>query len=213
VDERAPAIHRGWLAFASWLTGLRASRSYAFVLLLVVIGFVFAATAPDERWSIGVLLLIQSVALMIAMWTSRAGPIGVRIAIRVVAIAVAVAELVHENRALTSASGILGGLLAAATIVVIARGVVSHHELNARSVIGAITVYVLLGMPFVFIFTVVAVIGTGRSSPRARTAYSRCGCNSASPPSRRSATATTRRPATPGTRSRSRRPSSARSTS
>jgi hypothetical protein len=161
VDERAPAIHRGWLAFASWLTGLRASRSYAFVLLLVVIGFVFAATAPDERWSIGVLLLIQSVALMIAMWTSRAGPIGVRIAIPVVAIAVAVAEVVHGNRALTSASGILGGLLVAATIVVIARGVVSHYEVNTQSVIGAITIYVLLGMLFVFIFTVVAVVGDG----------------------------------------------------
>ena len=67
----------------SWLIGLRASRSYAFVLLLVVIGFVFAATAPDERWSIGVLLLIQSVALMIALWTSRAAPLGLRIAIPV----------------------------------------------------------------------------------------------------------------------------------
>jgi Ion channel len=161
VDERAPAIHRGWLAFASWLTGLRASRSYAFVLLLVVIGFVFAATAPDEKWSIGVLLLIQSVALMIALWTSRAGPIGVRIAIPAVAIAVAVAELVREDKALTSASGILGGLLVAATIVVITRGVVSHYEVNAQSVIGAITVYVLLGMLFIFIFTVVAVIGDG----------------------------------------------------
>ena len=45
--------------------------------------------------------------------------------------------------------------------MVIARGVVSHYEVNAQSVIGAITVYVLLGMLFVFIFTVVAVIGDG----------------------------------------------------
>ena len=40
--------------------------------------------------------------------------------------------------------------------MVIARGVVSHSEVNAQSVIGAITIYVLLGMLFVTAFTVTA---------------------------------------------------------
>ena len=167
VDERVPAPGRrarhrgGWPAFRAWLIGLRASRSYAFVLLLVVIAFVFTAAAPNERWTSGVLLLIISVTLIIALWTSRAAPIGLRVAIPALAIAVAVAELVHEDRALTSASGVLGGLLVAATIVVITHGVVSHSEVNAQSVIGAVTVYILLGMLFIFIYTVVAVIGDG----------------------------------------------------
>jgi hypothetical protein len=167
VDERVPAPgrrahhRRGWPAFRAWLIGLRASRSYAFVLLLVVIAFVFAAAAPDERWASGVLVLIESVTLLIALWTSRAAPIRLRIAIPALAIAVAAAELAHEDQALTSASGVLGGLLLAATIVVIARGVVSHDEVSAQSVIGAITVYVLLGMLFISAYTVVAVIGDG----------------------------------------------------
>lgn len=141
--------------------GLRASRSYAFVLLLVVIAFVFTAAAPDERWAHGVLVLIESVTLLIALWTSRAAPIGLRIAIPAIAFGVAAAQLVHEDQALNSASGVLGGLLVVTTIVVIARGVVSHSEVNAQSVIGAITIYVLLGMLFVFTYTVVAVIGDG----------------------------------------------------
>ena len=166
MDERVPAPgrrahRRGWPAARAWLIGLRASRSYAFVLLLVVVAFVFTAAAPDERWAHGVLVLIESITLLIALWTSRAAPIGLRIAIPAVAFGVAVAQLVHEDQALTSASGVLGGLLVAATIVVIARGVVSHSEVNAQSVIGAITIYVLLGMLFVSAYTVVAVIGDG----------------------------------------------------
>ena len=45
--------------------------------------------------------------------------------------------------------------------MVIVHGVISHSEVNAQSVIGAITVYILLGMLFIFIYTVVAVIGDG----------------------------------------------------
>jgi hypothetical protein len=165
MDERVPTPRRrvhpggGWRAVRAWLIGLRASRSYAFVLLLVVVAFVFTAAAPDARWASGVLVVIESVTLLIALWTSRTAPIGLRIVIPAVAFGVAVAQLVHEDEALTSASGVLGGLLVVTTIVVIARGVVSHAEVNAQSVIGAITVYVLLGMLFVFIYTVVAVIG------------------------------------------------------
>jgi hypothetical protein len=167
VDEQVPGTgrrthrRRGWRAFKSWLIGLRASRSYAFILLLVIIAFVFAAAAPDARWASGVLVLIESVTLLIALWTSRAAPLGIRVAITAVAIAVAVAHIVHEDQALASASGLLGGLLLAATIVVIVAGVISHSEVNAQSVIGAITIYILLGMVFISIYTVVAVLGDG----------------------------------------------------
>ena len=71
------ASGRGWQAFRSRLIGLRARRSYAFILLLVVIAFVFAAAAPDERWASGVLVLIESVTLLIALWTSRAAPLNI----------------------------------------------------------------------------------------------------------------------------------------
>lgn len=157
-EGRRPSDGR---AVRAWLIGLRASRSYAFVLLLVVIAFVFTASAPDERWATGVLLLIMSVTLLVALWTSRAAPVGLRVAIPAIAAALAVAQLVHEDQALTSASGVLGGLLVIATIVVIAHGVVTHGVVNAQSVIGAVTIYVLLGMLFVFAYTVVAVIGSG----------------------------------------------------
>ena len=167
VDEQVPAAgrrthrRRGWPAFKSWLIGLRASRSYAFILLLVIIAFVFAAAAPDARWASGVLVLIESVTLLVALWTSRAAPLGLRVAIPAVAIAVAVAHIVHEDQALASASGLLGGLLLAATIVVIVAGVTSHSEVDAQSVIGAITIYILLGMVFISIYTVIAVLGDG----------------------------------------------------
>ena len=54
---------------------LRASRSYSFVLLVILVGFAFTATAPDEPWSRGVLLLIQCGTLIAALWASRSGPL------------------------------------------------------------------------------------------------------------------------------------------
>jgi len=161
VDEPVPVHGRRERAFRTWLIGLRASRSYAFVLLLVVIAFVFTAAAPDERWATAVLVLIMSVTLLVALWTSREAPIGLRVAIPTLAISVAVAQLVREDQALDTASGVFGGLLVAGTIVVIVRGVASHTEVNAQTVLGAISVYVLIGMLFLFAYTVVAVTGDG----------------------------------------------------
>jgi hypothetical protein len=143
------------------LLRLRASRSYAFVLLLVVIGFVFAASAPEERWAHAVLILLQSATLLVALWTSRSAPIGARVVIPVVAIGVAVAQILSGDTALATASGLLSGLLVVSTMVVIVRGVVVDGEINAQSVLGAITVYILIGMLFVFIYTAVAVAGDG----------------------------------------------------
>jgi len=140
---------------------LRAARSYAFVLLLVVVGFVFAAAAPEARWARAVLVLIESATLLVALWTSRATPAGARVVIPAVAIAVAVAQIATGDTALATASGLFSGLLVIATIVVIARGVISAGVVDAQSVLGAITVYILVGMLFVFVYTVVAVTGDG----------------------------------------------------
>ena len=52
---------------------LRASRSYRFVLLLILVSFVFTAAAPDTSWAISVLVLIQSFTLVTALWTSGLG--------------------------------------------------------------------------------------------------------------------------------------------
>jgi ion channel len=149
---------------AAFARELRSSHSYAFVLLVILVSFAFAATAPDAPWSRGVLVLIECGALAVALWTSRSGPLRIRPApfvLLTVTIAIAVAEILTDNKALTSIAGALGGLLVITVIVAIVRGITSEGTVSQRSVIGAICVYFQLGMLFLFAYGTVALLESG----------------------------------------------------
>jgi hypothetical protein len=131
------------------------------VLALVVASFLFIAFAPEERWSRGVLLLLEAATLVVALWTSRASGLAPRLMVVAVAVLVAVAQLIIEGRALTATVSVLNGACIVAVALVIGRGVVSAGVVNQQSVIGAITVYLLLGLLFNFAYGVVAIVGSG----------------------------------------------------
>lgn len=140
---------------------LRGSRRYLLVLLFVVVSFVFTAAAPDAGWARGVLLLIESATLAVALWTSRAGGLAARLLFVAVAAVLAAVQLETNGRTLTSAASVLAGAFVVATIVVIARGVIGQREVNEQAVVGAVCIYLLLGMLFTFVYSVSAVYGTG----------------------------------------------------
>ena len=68
-------------------------------------------------------------------------------------------NLFWRDEALTATLGIVGGLLTITIAVVIAAGAIAQQEVNSRSVAGAICVYVLFGMVFMFVFGVLATLG------------------------------------------------------
>jgi len=88
--------------FAWAVRQLRASHSYSFVLLLILVGFAFTATAPDEPWSRGVLVLIQCVTLLTALWTSRSGPVELRLTALILTVGIAVLQILTDSKALTA---------------------------------------------------------------------------------------------------------------
>ena len=55
--------------------------------------------------------------------------------------------------------GFAAGVLTVAIAVAIARGAVSQNEVNSRSVAGAICVYMLFGMLFMFLYGVLVALG------------------------------------------------------
>ena len=147
---------------ASAARQLRASHSYTFVLLLILVAFAFTATAPDVPWSRGALVLIECVTLLTALWTSRSGPLRLHLApLILLPIGIGVAEIVTDDKALTTLAGTFSGLLVIVIGVVIVRGVISEGVVSQRSVIGAICVYFLLGMLFLFAYGDVAVLQSG----------------------------------------------------
>ncbi|HSS73818.1 MAG TPA: potassium channel family protein [Gaiellaceae bacterium] len=143
------------------LAARRASHSFGYVLLAIGVTFFFAATAPDSAWSTSTLLLIESGTMIIALWTSGFASAGswINVAFLCLAVGLATANLIWGGDALTGVLGIVSALLALGIVGVIAASVVIKGEVNRQSVTGAICVYLLLGIVFMFIYGAVAALG------------------------------------------------------
>jgi len=142
---------------------LQASHSYGRVLAVVLCLFAFAAIAPDGGWATGLLALIATAMLVVTAWTSGLVAVGSN-AIRLVAIGgcvAAAASFLSDGESVTGAVALACGLMVVATIGVIVLGVLDQHEVNAQTVQGAISVYLLLGLFFVFVYGTVAALGSG----------------------------------------------------
>ena len=157
--DSPPTSHRfGWR-----VARRRASHDFGGVLLLIIVTFVFAASATDAAWTTGALVLLQSLTLSAALWTSgltRANS-WVVAAFLAIAIGLAIISIALEGSTLLGVVAIISALLNICVVVVIGHVILREHEVNAQSIIGAICVYALIGMIFLFAYGAVAQIGSG----------------------------------------------------
>jgi hypothetical protein len=130
---------------------LRASHSYGFVLALVLAAFLFGLLAPDGSWSGSILVVLQAVVLVVALWTSgTAGLDSLHSRALVAAAALtAVLNIIPGGAVTHGAVSLITALLTVASIIVIGRGVIDQGGVNLQSVRGAIAIYILLGLLFV----------------------------------------------------------------
>ena len=142
---------------------VRASHSYGLVLALIVVSFVFMSVAPDGTWADSFLLLLQSITLVTALWTSGVARTDSTLSLSLVALAslTALGLLIFGGNGFAGAVGILSGVLTVATIGTVALGVVDQGEANVQAVTGAVCVYVLIGLVFVFLYGAIAKLGSG----------------------------------------------------
>ncbi len=145
------------------LRRLQASRSYGFVLVLVLCTYSFVAAAPDADWARAVVVLLQAVTLAVAFWTSGiAGRIDAVAGLLVlVGVAAAVGQLATDSSNATGLLGLLDVLLIGATGVVIALGVRDQPGVNVQSVLGALCFYLLIGLLYTFTYGAVAALESG----------------------------------------------------
>jgi Ion channel len=162
VAVSGPVVVQGRWRPGSRVARLRASHSYRFVLLLVFASFVFCAAAPNASWASSVLILIQSLTLATALWTSGLSQ-DHRLGLVVVAIAVvaAVCQLLIGGDTIAGAIWLLNFLLVAGVVIVVGLGVVDQGQVNRQSVTGAICIYLELGMLFTFVYGAAAKLGSG----------------------------------------------------
>ena len=141
---------------------LRSSHSYGFVLVVVLCSVFVIALAPDGPVASTLLVLIEAATLVTALWTSgvaelRSTPIAVLLVIAVVVAIMAAFGGDFFKGALAA----VNATLVATAIVVIARGAIDQGEVNLQSLRAAISIYLLLGVFFVYVYGAAAAFGSG----------------------------------------------------
>jgi hypothetical protein len=136
---------------------------FGLVLFLLVIEVFFSIAAPEGLWALLLSIVVLATTFSIAMLASGVQPKVVRAWLGVAVLGVGVSVII----ALTQETRVAGGylpiislVLTAATIGAIARRVWQHVEISVLSVLGAVCVYVLVGLSFAFVFELVGAFAS-----------------------------------------------------
>jgi hypothetical protein len=156
-----------WAGRTHWRPGarvarLKASHGYGWVLLLVMVTFLFAASAPDSDWSRAVFVLLECATLALALWTSGLSHDPKVVAgLGLLAIVAIVLSLATSGTDIQGVIWIVNVGLVVATVLAIGVGIVDQGEVNQQSITGAVCVYVLIGILFTFVYGAAAALGSG----------------------------------------------------
>ncbi len=143
----------------NWFGTTRSVRAgYGTVLCLICVSFVFLAAAPTTDWATFVGVALQGATVLLALLVAGARRrllVAAEIVV-VLSLAGAAAVLLSADGRPSSSSFILTALLAAVAPLVIGFGVVRdlrvERRVTAQVVMGALCIYLLLGMVFAAIY-------------------------------------------------------------
>ena len=142
----------------------RIADAYGLVLVLIIATFVVTMTLPPEGWAGRVAAVaVTCLTAVIALTSSDVGIRGVRLAIGA-ALAAAVAAAVAKplsSDALLGAAFIVAALLLTVAAVTVLRRVVMTAQVDFRTILGAISVFTLLGLLFGYLFLALGRLQTG----------------------------------------------------
>jgi hypothetical protein len=154
VDERS-LLRRGVLREAA-----RASDSYGLLLLLILIDYVLLSLGGTSGWDMIFKAVFVGLTALLGFHTSHVRGrllLLVRIAVVVAVLAsigvAAHGAVTHDTSAVTlrHLQGIVGmilGLLVLTTPIAVLSRIVQHKQVTSETLLGAICVYVLLGLVF-----------------------------------------------------------------
>jgi hypothetical protein len=135
---------------------------FGIVLFLLFVTFIFLATAPTGGWVRPVTIALQGLTLIAALLASRVRRLFVQAAVVVVVVGF-VASLLTLGTDESSSGGVMAlvsALLVGVAPVAIAASIIRRRVIDVRTVLGALCIYVLLGMLWSFVYTGVGDLGT-----------------------------------------------------
>jgi Ion channel len=148
-----------WSRFAT-----RVANAFGVVLLLVVAIYVLASLLSYSGWGGAALAAVTSACATVALVSAESGHRLIRgsAALGAVAVALAVVSaLGGGGGGVLGASALISALLLATAAGKILGAVLSEHEVGFRTILGAISVYVLLGILFTYVYIAVDKLQPG----------------------------------------------------
>jgi Ion channel len=149
-----PMAHRGVLSHAKANTGPR----LALVCSLVLLVMAMAMALPDGKLQGALTVVPMGLALMAAVWASRVTGRFLRITIATVGVVVlaSVVALVLGGGPSITASAVVSTLFVVGMAIAIVVGLRDARSVNVQTVFGAVSLYLLIGLFYAFLITVIA---------------------------------------------------------
>jgi hypothetical protein len=139
----------------------RRPRGYGLVLLTIVLAIVIASIGQSGALTQSVSLALISASLLLALRTADVLPRTQRRAAVLVGFALLIG-LLSSLPAVTFVPGslvlVIGAALIAATSVVLAERLIRNPEVTRQTIVGAVCVYLLMGLFFSFVYGATALV-------------------------------------------------------
>ncbi len=150
ADSRARGREEVWRGRAE-----RVRDAFGLVLALVLITYVLTSLLSNHGWSAVVLILATSTTSVVALVSSHVEPRVVRASLWLSALTVAlatIAAVADDDRTFLNIASVIQICLLAVAMTAVLWRVVSSAEVGSRTILGAISVYTVLGILFTFAF-------------------------------------------------------------
>jgi hypothetical protein len=132
---------------------------YGLVLVTIVLAILIITFAADNTLTRFVAMAVLGAALLLALRSAQAAPRLQRRAVALIGIALLGGlYAVLTGRATYDFSGVLTLVLVGLTSVVLAARLVRNPEVNVQSLIGAACVYLLMGLFFALLFSLLPLV-------------------------------------------------------
>jgi hypothetical protein len=140
------------------------SHRYARILLLIVLSFATGIAFGDTPWGSFLFILLLAITLLLALRTSEAGRRAKQVTFLILVPAVVVtglSALFGEGRVNDGVTGLIGASLMFIAVGAIGREVIKHPDVTGQTVMGALCVYLLIGLFFAYLEQFMGVVGSG----------------------------------------------------
>jgi hypothetical protein len=141
---------------------VRAGDSYGLVLGLLLLALFAGVAAPQELWTRVIRDLVFATAAMVTYWTAT--PMKSFLVARVLLPGVGLAIVVvgaAEGSGNYLPSGSIGAVVSATLVFLVARDMFQRRVVDIQTVLGALSLYILVGFFFASMFSLTADAGSG----------------------------------------------------